>query len=187
MTSIELPARLAEAESPGAAEALRAFESLFRQSYSEIVRCAFRVTGTRHEAEEIAAEAFTKFYRDRPAVQNPVAWIKRCALRGALDALRASQRRARREQTVSTPATRPLSPDTLFEQSEQRVKVRRILAEMRQRDAEMLLARADGSSYQEIAELLGINAVSVGKLLERAEANFRKRYEQRYGIQSTIR
>ena len=72
-------------------------------------------------------------------------------------------------------------PETSYRESEQRLQVRRVLAEMPARDAEILLARAEGFSYAEIAETYGLNPASVGKTLMRAEANFKRRYENLYG------
>jgi DNA-directed RNA polymerase specialized sigma24 family protein len=36
--------------------------------------------------------------------------------------------------------------------------------------------RADGCSYKELAEAVGVAPASIGTLLSRAEAEFRKRY-----------
>jgi RNA polymerase sigma-70 factor, ECF subfamily len=73
------------------------------------------------------------------------------------------------------------SPETALWLSQQRSQVRHILAELSVRDAELLLARTEGLSYQELARNLEIHATSVGKLLARAEDKFRKKYEARYG------
>jgi RNA polymerase sigma-70 factor (ECF subfamily) len=52
---------------------------------------------------------------------------------------------------------------------------------MSPRDAEMLLLRGNDLSYEEIAAALGLNAASVGTLIGRARADFRKEYRKRYG------
>jgi RNA polymerase sigma-70 factor (ECF subfamily) len=60
-------------------------------------------------------------------------------------------------------------------------RVRAVLAAMKDRDAELLLLRADGMAYREIAHLLGVQPSSVGTLLARAEREFERRYRAKYG------
>lgn len=163
------------------AQEVGAFEALFRENYVTIVRTAFRVVGCKQEAEEIAAETFAKLFREEKTVRNPVGWLKHCAVRGALDALRSATRRRIREAALPHFPAPGDSPETALRLTEQRFQVRRVLAELPLRDAELLLARAEDHSYQEIAEQLQILPASVGTLLARAEAKFRKRYEARYG------
>jgi DNA-directed RNA polymerase specialized sigma24 family protein len=45
----------------------------------------------------------------------------------------------------------------------------------------MLLLRADGASYDEVAAALEMNAASVGTTLRRAQEQFRKEYVALYG------
>jgi RNA polymerase sigma-70 factor (ECF subfamily) len=56
-----------------------------------------------------------------------------------------------------------------------------VLAALATRQAELLLLRGDGLSYQDIAETLELNPASVGTLLSRAQQAFRKEYVKRYG------
>ena len=56
-----------------------------------------------------------------------------------------------------------------------------MLAVIQPRQAELLLLRSDGLSYAEIAAALEMNPASVGTMLARAQAAFRKEYEKRYG------
>ena len=76
---------------------------------------------------------------------------------------------------ASAKSTALDSPEAAFQQSEQQSQVRQILAELPSRDAELLLGRADGLSYQELAILVGLHPASVGKLRARASENFRRR------------
>jgi RNA polymerase sigma-70 factor (ECF subfamily) len=59
--------------------------------------------------------------------------------------------------------------------------VRRVLASLKPRDAQLLLLRSSGLAYRELAETLGIEPGSVGTLLARAEAEFERRFRARYG------
>lgn len=160
---------------------LSRFEVFFRQTYPAIVATAFRIVGNAQEAEEIASEAFTRLYRENDEIRNGVGWLKRTAVRLALDCLRASRRRKRREDDGLLPPAVVPCPESSFRENEQRFQVRQVLSELPKRDAEILLARAEGFSYTEIAEAFGLSPASVGKALLRAEANFRRRYENYYG------
>jgi RNA polymerase sigma-70 factor (ECF subfamily) len=52
---------------------------------------------------------------------------------------------------------------------------------MKPRDAQLLLLRADGMPYRELAPTLEIQPGSVGSILARAEREFERRYRARYG------
>ena len=60
-------------------------------------------------------------------------------------------------------------------------RVREVLGGLKPRDAQLLLLRAEGLAYRELAEALGVQPGSVGTLLARAEAEFEKRFRARYG------
>jgi RNA polymerase sigma-70 factor (ECF subfamily) len=56
-----------------------------------------------------------------------------------------------------------------------------VLARLKTRDAEILLLRAEGMTYEELASTLSLKPASIGTLLSRAQQAFRKEYIQRYG------
>ena len=64
---------------------------------------------------------------------------------------------------------------------ERRARVQEVLRDMKPRDAQLLLLRAEGLAYRELAETVGVQASSVGTLLARAEAEFERKFRARYG------
>ena len=64
---------------------------------------------------------------------------------------------------------------------ERRARVQAVLAEMKPRDAQLLVLRADGLAYRELAESLGVQAGSIGTRLARAEAEFERKFRARHG------
>jgi len=58
-----------------------------------------------------------------------------------------------------------------------------VLAALDSRQAELLLLRSSGLSYEEVAAALDLNPASVGTLLSRAQQSFRKEFIKRYGEQ----
>lgn len=62
-------------------------------------------------------------------------------------------------------------------------QVRTVLARLKPREAELLLLRSNGLTYDEVAVVLHLNPASVGTLLNRAQHSFRRGYIRRYGKQ----
>lgn len=156
------------------------FETIFFAHYDRIARVIVRVVNDPSRAEEIAAEAFWKYWRNpKNASGDPGGWLYRVAVRMALDDLRSQARRLRREREQL--ARRATTPEEIHALAEDRDRVRLVLASLNPRDAELLLLRADDFSYNEIAQSLGLNSASVGTLLSRAQQAFRKEYVKQYG------
>ena len=75
-------------------------------------------------------------------------------------------------------------PEAQFDEllrQERRLRVQMVLATLKPREAQLLLLRASGLAYRELAESLGINRASVGTMLARAEAEFERKFRARYG------
>lgn len=160
------------------------FEAVFHADYPRIARAVARVIGDRARAEDLAVEAFWRLWRT-PHAQSPDAggWLYRTAIRLAIDELRRRARRARYEPFLSLLTRTPRTPDDLFSAAEAQGRVRAVLAALAPRQAELLLLRSDGIPYDELAATLSIHPASVGTLLSRARAAFRKEYVKRYGEQ----
>ena len=69
---------------------------------------------------------------------------------------------------------RVADPQKVFEVNEDRRRVREALARMAPKPAAVLVLRASGLSYAEVAQALGVGIGQVGTLLRRAEAALRK-------------
>ena len=100
-------------------------------------------------------------------------------MRLALDHLKKEKRRERYESLASFFGI-TVSPERVVEQNQDRARVRQALAALKPEQA-LILMRAEGFSYSEIAAALSLNPGSVGTLLARAEQAFRKEYVKRYG------
>jgi RNA polymerase sigma-70 factor, ECF subfamily len=158
------------------------FETIFLGHYERVVGILLRLTGSRAQADELANEVFWRLSLKSTAwlVSNNVAgWLCRSATHAGIDALRASAKRARYEEDAAKNQQADDShagPLGEVLQKEDRDRVRRTLRSMKQPQAQILLMRAGGSSYKELAEALDVSVSSIGTLLVRAEAEFRKRY-----------
>jgi len=108
----------------------------------------------------------------------------RVATNAGLDAIRSNSRRRRREEEAQAAMLRSgVESDALNEmlRQERRARVQAVLAALKPRDAQLLLLRANGLAYRELAQTLGIQPASVGTLLARAEAEFERKFRARYG------
>ncbi len=163
------------------------FEAVFREHYPRITSLLARITGDRGQAEEIAADVFSKLSQQPDTLrerEDLTPWVYRVATNAGLDALRSNSRRRRREEAAGAEQFRTaIQPDALegILREERRERVREVLGGLKPRDAQLLLLRADGLAYRELAEALGIQPGSVGTLLARAEAEFERKFRARYG------
>ena len=152
------------------------FEALFTTEYARVAGIANRVLGDAHEAEDVAQEVFIDFHRLHSAgAKYAPAWLHRAAVHTALNRLRGSRRRQKRElaQAIEGGA-QTLDPQTQAEVNEDRREVRRALARLAPKPAAVLVLRASGLSYAEVAQALGVGIGQVGTLLRRAESALRK-------------
>jgi len=157
------------------------YEAVFRTHYRRIARTIVRVIQDPSRAEELAVEVFWKLWR-HPSAHGPhcAGWLYRSAVRVALDELR---KRARRDKYEAWFGFRAPSgdPEGARQASEERTKIRTVLASLRSLDAQLIALRAEGLSYDELADALKVKPASIGTMLRRAQEAFRKEYVKRYG------
>lgn len=157
------------------------FDALFLAHFQAVFRLAYRIAGTREEAEDLAQETFMRLHRhsrfwesaDEQALR---AWLYRVVTNLAYNNARGQGRRQRREDAVFGVPANEAGPADVAEQVERRLDVRRALLGLPEKQAQLLLLRHAGLSYKELAEALALAPGSVGTLLARAEAAFEKAY-----------
>jgi RNA polymerase sigma-70 factor, ECF subfamily len=172
------------ADAVGTGPAAFDFETIFQSDFDRIARVIARVIQDPARAEELAVDAFWRLWRHPQAHGDGAGgWVYRTAVRLALDELRRRARRSRYERMVARFRRSPRPPDELFSAAEEQGRVRAVLAALPPRQAELLLLRSDGLSYDELAAALSINPTSIGTLLSRARAAFQKEYVKRHGQQ----
>ena len=153
------------------------FERLFIDEYGRVVSIAFRITRDAAEAEDVAQEAFIRFARRRKGdFRSPRAWLYPAVIHLALNAVRARVRRNAREQRAFLVQRAAFEiaqtwsdPQNVIERASDAQRVRRALARISRRHAQMLALRYAGLSYREIADVLRIDLAQVGTKLARAE------------------
>jgi RNA polymerase sigma-70 factor (ECF subfamily) len=169
-----------------------AFDTLFLRHYERVYRVVYNLVGSREEAEDLVQETFITLYshppssvRDHDNEQGTqhylAAWLCRVALNRGYNLLRGNQRSQKRMERVldyhetmggyshNAYADEPYSAAV---RTEERAYVRSLLAQLPERQSNLLLLRYAGFSYAEIAAILGVAQGSVGTLLARAERAF---------------
>ena len=156
------------------------FRCVFLEHYERIVAILVRLLGDRSQAEELTNDAFWRLYR-QPRLQwngNVGGWLYRTATNLGIDALRARFRRRENEKATERQFNGQSATGPLYDllREEKRQRVRTVLALIKPIMAQLLILRASGLSYKELAEALDIKVSGVGTMLNRAEEEFRKRY-----------
>jgi len=160
------------------------FDAIFTAHFARVARVIARVVRDRARAEDLAVDAFLKWWRHAdPRGDRTIGWLYRVAVRLALDELRRSARRSRYEQLMSVLGRSTPTPEDLHLANDEQQRVRSVLAGLRRRDAALLVLRSDGLAYDELADALGLNRTSVGTFISRAQRAFRNEYVRRYGEQ----
>jgi RNA polymerase sigma-70 factor (ECF subfamily) len=158
-----------------------AFERIFHAYWPKISALVAGLLD-KDEAEDVALEVFWRLYQrpwqwaDTDALRG---WLYRVALNLGLNTLRSRRRRQQYETQAGSLIAQNLAsaqPEAAVEHAQERQQVRRILARMKPRSAQLLILRYSGHSYAEIAAALNLRLTSIGTLLARAEKEFADHY-----------
>ena len=162
----------------GIAEAEATFqmdEEAFRCFYERTARPVWaylaRVTGNPRLADDLLQEAYYRFLRARPALDDE-AHRRNYLFRIATNLVHDLRRRPHVDETA-LPArggeTIDVHAADIAAETVRRIDTARALAQLKPRERDLLwLAYAQGSSHGEIAQALGLKASSVKMLLFRA-------------------
>ena len=159
-----------------------AFEQTFLAHFSRVVAVIFRLLGDRARSEELANEVFWRLCR-QPLLPGPegnvAGWLYRTATNLGIDELRARAKRKHYEEAaerLASASEAPADPLSDLLREEKCRRVRTVLASLKPAQAQVLILRHSGFSYNELAGCLGVKRGSVGTMLMRAEAEFQRRY-----------
>jgi RNA polymerase sigma factor (sigma-70 family) len=156
------------------------FVALFDAHFRRIYRYLDRLSGEPELAADIAQETFVKLYQRGAAPDAPEAWLITVATNLFRNERSKHSRRARlltAERGEELLADPPAAPSSALEGKADAQRVRLAIDGLPERERRMLLLRAEGYSYRDIAATLEIQEASVGTLLARAKRAFREHYE----------
>ncbi|MEX2281745.1 MAG: sigma-70 family RNA polymerase sigma factor [Gemmatimonadota bacterium] len=159
---------------PRAQEAAFDLEALYCEHADAVFTLAWRITGSREDAEDVLQDLFVGLpralasYREQGRFEG---WLKRIAARLALMRLRAARRRSEvsLQDTGDLPLIRaphPIAAIALERAIQSLPEPLRLV---------FVLREVEGFSHQEIGDLLGISAINSATRLNRAWTALRKR------------
>ena len=150
----------------------------FRAFYERTARPLWaylsRITGDRHQADDLLQEAYYRMYRAGAKYESE-AHRRNSLFQIATNLVRDAARRSKRyeevpieddAQEIKLPAA---AAGPIDDRAAARTDLARGMKQLEPVQRELLwLAYADGASHEEIAEVLGLRAISVRTLLLRA-------------------
>jgi RNA polymerase sigma-70 factor (ECF subfamily) len=137
----------------------REFETRLLESSTLAFRVAFGVLRHRHDAEDVAQEAFTRAHRSFRQLRDRDrfrAWLVRMTWRLAINRRREDQRRASRESLLAGPAVSCSAEAALAASERARQLWQAIDALPGKLRIAIVLAGIEGHDVQEVARLLGL-------------------------------
>lgn len=161
----------------------KSFVALFDAHYHRLHRYLNRLSGDPDLAADIVQEAYIKLYERGALPDAPVSWLITVATNLYRNVYTTRARRNRLLEVVpeaKTYADRPVLPVYEVDSADVARRVRAALDRMPEREKQMLLLRAEGYDYREIAGALDLRVTSVGTLLSRAKRLFRELYEAKF-------
>jgi RNA polymerase sigma-70 factor (sigma-E family) len=148
------------------------FDALYREHYPGICKLASLLTGNALDGQEIAQDAFAKWYARRITVDNPEAYLRTTVVnmcRGRLRRLGVSRKFAPQVEREAANRGAVDQPDLLAD----------VIAKLPDRQrAAVILRYYEGRSEREIAQILQCRPGTVKSLLSRALHELRRVVEK---------
>jgi RNA polymerase sigma-70 factor (ECF subfamily) len=161
-------------------QALAELEEVFRAHQACVLKAAYRVTGSMADAEDVAQSVFLRLARgtvDTGRISNLQGYLHRSAVNAALDLIRSrgSGERVPVETADELQSNSSASPERAFSSSEIKKWLRRELATLNPRAAEMFVLRyLEGLNNPEVARAMNTSQAVVAVTLHRARARLKK-------------
>ncbi|HTP12840.1 MAG TPA: RNA polymerase sigma factor [Bacteroidota bacterium] len=164
------------------------FEALVDEFGGKIFNHAFRMLGTREDAEEATQDVFLKIHQGLPGFRGESqlsTWIWRittnvCLTRGAKRKLHTVPLDEDEGEESVIDDHAPSNPEESFIAEESREQLARLINKLNPREsAAITLFYVDGLEYVEIARILDLPMGSVATHLHRGKKKLQALYHQR--------
>ncbi|MFC8923616.1 RNA polymerase sigma factor SigE [Cellulosimicrobium sp. NPDC057127] len=156
------------------------WDEIVREHSARVYRLAYRLTGDRHDAEDLTQETFVRVFRSLSSYTPGTfeGWLHRITTNLFLDQVRRKQR-IRMESMGDDDALYPArgdlaEPERGYEHANLDHDVQRALDALSpEYRAAVVLCDIEGLSYEEIAVTLGIKLGTVRSRIHRARSQLR--------------
>lgn len=155
-------------------------EDVFRAHQSTVLKAAYRVTGSLADAEDVAQSVFLRLARgniDHSRIANLQSYLHKSAVNAALDLIRVRGHCevVPVEAADALPANPCLTPERSHSSTEIKNWLRKELAQLSPRTAEMFTLRyIEGLDNPEIARMMNTSQAVVAVTLHRTRARLKK-------------
>jgi len=161
-------------------QAVTQLEEVFRAHQAYVLSAAYRITGSMADAEDISQSVFLRLARgtvDPDGISNLQSYLRRSAINAALDLIRSKGHREvlSVEAADELQSNSSLSPERALSSLEIKTWLRRELAKLNPRAAEMFALRyLEGLDNPEIARTMNTSQAVVAVTLHRTRARLKK-------------
>ena len=161
------------------------WEEVVQTHSAKVYRLAYRLTGNRHDAEDLTQEVFVRVFRSLANFQPGTldGWLHRITTNLFLDQARRRSRIRFDGMSEETQARLPSSgpgPERSFEFNNLDVDVARALEELPPDfRAAVVLCDLEGLSYDEVAQALGVKLGTVRSRIHRGRAMLKEKLAHR--------
>lgn len=152
------------------------FDEIVRKYLPKVVNLAYRYLKDRSLAEDVAQEIFIKLYQN-PDSWKPTAsfssWLYRVTFNACTDQWRKRKQNPESELLENQEISIANGPDTLLIDKETAQRIQQAIDALPQDQKKIILLYQEETSYEEIAEILGISVKGVERRLYRARNKLR--------------
>lgn len=165
-------------------------EAVFREHAAEVIRAAYRVTGSMSDAEDVLQTVFLRLAGREDALElggGAGAYLRRSAINAALDVMRSRRRQRSVDLDAESgpePADEAADPERRHSGREAGALVRRALAALNPKAAQVFTLRYfEGLGNKEISRLLAMSQTAVAVTLHRTRSRLREELGSQLGSQ----
>ena len=149
----------------------------FEAERPRLLGLAYRITGSRHDADDVVQEAWIRFERETQDLKTPEAWLTTVVSRLAIDRARVLKRERKHYvgPWLPEPTSLDLSPEELAVRADSLTLAFLIVLDQLSPPARAAFILVDvfGESYSSVATHLGRSEASCRQLVHRARAAVR--------------
>lgn len=150
------------------------FETLYKQCFPPSMRLAASLLHDEDEARDVVQEVFMRLWESDARVDNPMAFIIRSVRNSSLNRINICDTREKiKRKLMFEPPPDDYDPQQRSE--EVRSAIRCMLTPREQQIVEKIYA--DGNSYKEAAESLGVSVSAINKNIVAALRKLRNHFK----------
>ena len=149
------------------------FETLYKHCFPPAMRLAISLLNEEDEARDTVQEVFARLWESKVRADNPMAFIMRAVRNACINRIRTldTRQRIQRRLTLEPP---PDDSDPIDRTEAVTAAIRQLLSPRQKQVVDKIYA--EGMSYKETAESLGVTVAAVNKNIVAALRKLRSHF-----------